>query len=113
MSGIKDSAEAIGASVATALYGVTGSGTKIGIISDSYDAGGQAAANVAAGDLPANVVVESDSVDGTDEGQAMTELAYQVAPGASYYFASGRRQPRQFRASRDDVAGSRLRHHRR
>jgi hypothetical protein len=88
MSELKDSAEAIGAATAAALYGVTGSGIKIGIISDSYDARGGAAANVAAGDLPQNVVVESDSTTGTDEGQAMTELAYQDAPGASYYFAT-------------------------
>ena len=87
MSAIKDSAQALGAALATQLYGVTGSGIKIGIISDSYDARGGAAANVAAGDLP-QTVVESDSSTGTDEGQAMTELAYQVAPGASYYFAT-------------------------
>jgi hypothetical protein len=88
MSGIKNSADAIGAAVATELYGVTGSGIKIGIISDSYDAKGGAAANVAAGDLPAHVSVLSDSWIGSDEGQAMTELAYQVAPGASYDFAT-------------------------
>jgi hypothetical protein len=88
MSELKDSAEAIGAAAATALYGVTGSSIKIGIISDSYDADGGAAANVSAGDLPQDVIVESDSETGTDEGQAMTELAYQDAPGASYYFAT-------------------------
>jgi hypothetical protein len=88
MSELKDSAEALGAGIATALYGVTGSGIKIGIISDSYDARGGAAANVAAGDLPQNVDVLSDSSSGTDEGQAMMELAYQVAPGATYDFAT-------------------------
>ena len=87
MSVIEDAATALGADVATALYGVTGAGIKIGIISDSYDAHGGAAAHVAGGDLP-QTTVESDSVSGTDEGQAMTELAYQVAPGASYYFAT-------------------------
>jgi hypothetical protein len=88
MSGLKNAAAALGAEAATALYGVTGSGIKIGIISDSYDANGGAAANVAAGDLPQAVTVVSDSTTGTDEGQAMMELAYQVAPGASYAFAS-------------------------
>ena len=88
MSGLKNSADALGAEVATALYGVTGRGIKIGIISDSYSVNGSAAANVAAGNLPHNVTVESDSFVGSDEGQAMTELAYQVAPGASYYFAT-------------------------
>jgi hypothetical protein len=99
MSGIKNSADALGAEVATALYGVTGSGIKIGIISDSYDADGGAAANVAAGDLPPNVVAESDSTTGTDEGQAMIELAYQGAPGASYYFATVGDSIRSFAAA--------------
>ena len=89
MSGLNAAAQALGANVASALYGVTGAGIKIGIISDSYDANGGAAANVAAGYLPPNATVLSDAASGTDEGQAMTELAYQIAPGASYYFASG------------------------
>lgn len=89
MSGLNAAAQALGANLASALYGVSGSGVKIGIISDSFNANGGAGANVAAGYLPANVTVLSDAASGTDEGQAMTELAYQIAPGASYYFASG------------------------
>jgi collagen type I/II/III/V/XI/XXIV/XXVII alpha len=88
MSGIGAAATALGANVATALYGVTGQGIKIGIISDSYDANGAAAANVTEGYLPASVTVLNDSPSGTDEGQAMMELAYQIAPNASYYFAA-------------------------
>lgn len=89
MSDIGDAAIALGADVATTLYGVTGQDIKIGIISDSYDANGGAAANVTAGYLPASVTVLNDAATGTDEGQAMMELAYQIAPNASYYFAAG------------------------
>ncbi|HTH99800.1 MAG TPA: Hint domain-containing protein [Acidisoma sp.] len=89
MSGIGDAATALGANVATALYGVSGEGIKIGIISDSYNANGGAAANVTEGYLPTSVTVLNDSPDGTDEGQAMMELAYQIAPNANYYFAAG------------------------
>ncbi|GAB0115519.1 Hint domain-containing protein [Acidisoma sp. C75] len=88
MSGLNDAAQALGANLAASLYGVSGQGIKIGIISDSFDANGGAAAQVSAGNLPAAVTVLSDSPSGTDEGQAMTELAYQIAPDASYYFAS-------------------------
>lgn len=89
MSGLDAAATALGADVATALYGVTGQGIKIGIISDSYDANGGAPANVAAGYLPASVTILNDAAAGRDEGQAMMELAYQIAPNASYYFAAG------------------------
>lgn len=89
MSGLNAAAVALGANVATALYGVTGQGIKIGIISDSYDAKSLAAGNVALGVLPANVTVLHDETTGSDEGQAMMELAYQIAPDASFYFAAG------------------------
>ncbi len=79
---------ALGADVAAALYGITGAGEKIGIISDSFNATGGAAADMAAGILP-NVTVVSDAASGTDEGRAMTEIAYSVAPGATYYTADG------------------------
>jgi hypothetical protein len=83
---------ALGADVATALYGVNGSNVKIGIISSGYDTDGGAAADVAAGYLPPNVTVLSDLSSpppGGDEGRAMMELAYQIAPEASYYYATG------------------------
>ena len=82
---------ALGADVATALYGVTGAGYKIGVISDSFNATGGAGRDIANGDLPANVTVLSD-LTGTgndDEGRAMMELVHQVAPSAQLYFATG------------------------
>ena len=80
---------ALGADVATALYGVTGAGQNIGIISDSFNATGGYATDVANGIAPANVKVLGDAATGSDEGRAMLELAYSIAPGANYSTAEG------------------------
>ncbi len=93
-------------------YGVNGSGRKIGIISDSIDmssyvggpdtthAMGSAFAMTgtppqSAGVLPATVQVvyqsnPSDTALGgnTDEGEAMMENCYSLAPGAGFYFGA-------------------------
>ena len=71
-----------------------GTGITVGVISDSYDFAGDAAASQAAGDLPATVTVLEDSacnppVGGCiDEGRAMMELVHDVAPGADGAFHS-------------------------
>ena len=80
---------ALGADVATALYGVTGAGQDIGILSNSFNAQGGYATDVANGIAPANVDILSDSATGSDEARAMLELAYSIAPGASYSTAEG------------------------
>ncbi len=71
-------------------FGVTGAGIKIGVLSDSFDDLGGAAADEADGALPANVTVLQDDPygTGTDEGRAMLELVHQIAPGAQLYFAT-------------------------
>ena len=71
-------------------FGVTGAGIKIGVLSDSFNDLGGAAADEADGALPANVTVLQDDPygNGTDEGRAMLELAHQIAPGAQLYFAT-------------------------
>eukprot|EP00898_Chlorokybus_atmophyticus_P002037 jgi/Chlat1/2834/Chrsp187S02974 len=71
--------------------GIIGSGIKVGVIGDSYNAKGGASANVASGDLPSNVNVVADDASGQDEGRAMLQIVYDVAPGATLYFhtASG------------------------
>jgi hypothetical protein len=86
-----DDANALGANLATENYGVTGTGVKIGIISDSFNVLGGASADVAAGNLPASgvTVLEEGPAGSTDEGRAMAQLVYQVAPGASIDFATG------------------------
>jgi len=68
-------------------YVVSGKGSKIGIISDSYgsDSAG-VAAGIASGDLPADVQILGDVTGGTDEGRAMTEIVHDIAPGAKKAF---------------------------
>ncbi|OUJ72905.1 PKD domain-containing protein [Hymenobacter crusticola] len=68
--------------------GYDGTGTRIGVMSDSYNSLGTAPAGVASGDLPANVQVLQDVADGTDEGRAMLELVHDIAPGAGLAFSS-------------------------
>ena len=65
-------------------FGVNGSGVKIGVISDGVDhiADSQ---NPLYQDLPPDVHVLSNAVGG-DEGTAMLEIVYDLAPGASLYF---------------------------
>lgn len=68
--------------------GYNGRGVRIGTLSDSYDALGGAAADVASGDLPANVQVLEDLPNESDEGRAMMQLIHDIAPGASQSFAT-------------------------
>ena len=68
--------------------GYDGTGQRIGVMSDSYNALGGAAAGVASGDLPANVQVLQDMAGQTDEGRAMIELIHDLAPGAGAAFSS-------------------------
>ncbi len=78
-----DTSEGVGfhkANLAHALS--TGKGVKIGIISDGANSYKNAQAT---GDLPSNVTILSDVVGG-DEGTAMMEIVYDMAPGAQIYF---------------------------
>lgn len=68
--------------------GFDGSGIKVGVLSDSYNYLGGAAADVASGDLPAGVQVLEDYFPGSDEGRAMLQIVHDVAPGASLAFAT-------------------------
>ena len=68
-------------------FGVDGSGIRVGVLSDSWDTQGGQAAGIASGDLPADIIVlEEFPVPGSDEGRAMGELIYDVAPGSSLAF---------------------------
>src|SRR5205085_1531555 len=78
--------------------GVTGTGITIGFLSDSFNTatlttGGGAltihyADDIASGDLPAGVNILSDGSGASirDEGRAMAQLAWDVAPGANLAF---------------------------
>src|SRR4051812_24373085 len=75
--------------------GIDGTGTKVGVLSDSYasvTAHPNAADDVASGDLPPDVVVlpgqDLPPGKGSDEGRAMLQLVHDVAPGAKLGFAT-------------------------
>jgi hypothetical protein len=70
------------ADVARTTFGVDGSGVKVGVLSDSYNSLGGAAADITSSDFrPAGVQVIQDSGT-TDEGRAMLQIVHDVAPGA-------------------------------
>ncbi len=79
--------QAVYGDVARAAYGVTGAGIRVGILSDSFNLLGGAAAEEASGDLPPNVTVLEEGPAGShDEGRAMAELIHRIAPGAQILF---------------------------
>ncbi len=88
------------ADIARRLYKVNGKGVKIGLLSDSYDAYGEAALGVRTGELPGidnpngftkPVVVLKDynSPYAIDEGRALAEVVHDIAPGAELYYYTG------------------------
>ena len=69
--------------------GFDGTGVKVGVLSDSYNNKGGAAADVSSGDLPASgVQVIAEGSGGSDEGRAMLQIVHDVAPGSSLAFAT-------------------------
>ncbi|AWM31964.1 T9SS type A sorting domain-containing protein [Hymenobacter nivis] len=79
---------ALRADAARSKYGLSGRGVKVGILSDSYNNLGGAAAGVASNDLPRGgvEVLEDLPGSGTDEGRGMAEIVHDVAPGAAIAF---------------------------
>ncbi|MFQ5569380.1 MAG: S8 family serine peptidase, partial [Rhodothermales bacterium] len=68
------------------FFGIDGTGTTVGVLSDSYDFLGGAAADIASGDLPAAGVNVLDDDCCSDEGRAMLQLVHDVVPGADLAF---------------------------
>ncbi len=79
--------------------GLLGTGVTVGVISDSFNCLGGYAADVSTGDLPPDVNIISEdgsttedpttcpsSAGGTDEGRAMAQVVYDVAPGSKLAF---------------------------
>ena len=82
--------QATRSNVARTRFGIDGSGIAVGVLSDSFNCLGGAAADVANGDLlPVSVVQEDPACSsGTDEGRAMLQIVHDLAPGASLLFAT-------------------------
>ena len=85
--------QAMRSNVARASFGVDGTGVKVGVLSDSFNCLGGAAADMASGDLSAVIVIQeisscSGPSTGSDEGRAMLQIVHDVAPGSSLSFAS-------------------------
>jgi regulation of enolase protein 1 (concanavalin A-like superfamily) len=75
-------------------YCVNGAGVRIGVLSDSYNFLGGAAAGVTSGDLPGpgnpngftTAVTNVADSGNSDEGRAMIEIVHDLAPGAQLFF---------------------------
>jgi VCBS repeat-containing protein len=68
---------------------VNGSGIRVGVLSDSFNDLGGAAADEANGALPPAAeidVIKDLASGGTDEGRAMMQIIHDIAPGASLAF---------------------------
>ena len=80
-----------GNDAARATYGVDGSGFRVGVLSDSFNAipagFDTLATNIASDDLPVSTRILQDST-GEDEGRAMAQLIHDLAPGAGIDFAT-------------------------
>jgi hypothetical protein len=73
------------ADVSRPIYGVDGTGIKVGVISDSCDLYTNSVAN---GELPNFTVLPGRSgIPASGEGTAMSEIVADIAPGAHIYFA--------------------------
>lgn len=92
-----EAATSLFAPQATSSLGVNGSGVTVGVISDSVNqTGGGLATSYGTGDLPnngvqiltVNGVVQDGPAGSTDEGRAMLENIYDIAPGAGLAFAT-------------------------
>jgi len=80
---------AINADLAREEEKVSGKRATVGVLSDSYDCLGGAAADIASGDLPREkriTILDDTACPGSDEGRAMMQLVRDVAPRASQAF---------------------------
>lgn len=73
------------ADLSRSTLGVDGSGVQIGVISNGVDS---LAARQASGDLPGGVTVLAGQGGSGDEGTAMLEIVFDLAPAADLFFAT-------------------------
>jgi Subtilase family/Abnormal spindle-like microcephaly-assoc'd, ASPM-SPD-2-Hydin len=81
--------------------GITGDGVKVGVLSDGVDS---LSSMQVAGNLPNNVTVLSGQAGSGDEGTAMLEIVYDLAPGADLYFATAVTSAAQFATNIQSLA---------
>ncbi len=81
---------------ARSTHNVDGTGVTVGVLSDSFDMLNGAAADIASFDLPSGIqVIGGESIYcGTivfciDEGRAMAQIIYDMAPGSNIIFHTG------------------------
>lgn len=81
--------------IARSNLGIDGTGSKIGVLSDSYNSLLTADSGIVSGDLPgaanpygytSEIDVLADVTYGSDEGRGMMEIIHDVAPGAELAF---------------------------
>jgi len=73
------------AGLARTNFSVDGAGVKVGVLSDGVDS---LATVQGSGDLPSTVTTVGTGVASGDEGTAMLEVVYDLAPGAQLFFAT-------------------------
>jgi Subtilase family len=74
------------ADLVRSTFGVDGSGVKLGVVSDSVD---NLADVQSSGDVgPVTVLPGQSGMPGSGEGTALLEIVYDLAPGASLFFAT-------------------------
>eukprot|EP00898_Chlorokybus_atmophyticus_P004212 jgi/Chlat1/4792/Chrsp31S04780 len=104
--------QAIYADVIRQQYQVTGAGTKILVLSDSFNSlqglhADQFTADLPSGDSSVVVLRElSSTIAGRDEGRAMLQIVYDVAPGAQLYFFSGYEGPLSIVSAVDQIVAA-------
>ena len=80
--------------IGRATFGTTGTGVKIGVLSDSVDF---LPVSQASGDLgPVTVLPGQSGIPGIGEGTAMLEIVHDIAPDAALFFATGFESPAGF-----------------
>jgi uncharacterized repeat protein (TIGR01451 family) len=83
--------------------GINGTGIRIGVMSDGVDS---LAAEQALGELPAGVTVVPMQAGSGDEGTAMLEIIYDLAPGATLFFATAGGGPANMANNITTLAGA-------
>lgn len=65
------------------IYGAKGNGKRVGVISNGVN---NISLSQQSGDIPSGVHILNDAAGGGNEGTAMLEILYDLAPNAEYYF---------------------------